>query len=226
MQGAVVGCGVPEVWHQCPVSSESALIVKKLLNLGISITGQGSIQPCNYPTIGDNIRNPVGRFRVTGGGASGAAVAVALGDADIAVASDFLGSQRMPAACMGLYGFTASAGEPSSSTRSNSAPNSSRSSTTDADHTSNGGAADAESRRSSNAGSSGSSSSLEHLGLISSDLGLICRVGSLLGLPSPCNLRHELTQVVVAEDLFQLCEDDMAPGAMLAWLRCWPARGF
>lgn len=218
MQGAVVGCGMPTAWNQCTEATESAVVVKKLINLGVSITGQGSTQPCNYPSLGDNIRNPVGRYRVAGGGLSGAAVAVAVDDADLAVGSDYLGSVRVPAACMGLYGFVCTPGTLGSHSPSNSAPNSSRSSTTDAgdairDH-SNGGTADSSggSRRSSIGGSS--NSSLETIGMVSADLSLTCRVASFLGLPGAANLRHELTQVVVAEDLFQLCEPEMAPGEL------------
>lgn len=224
LQGAVVGCGVPGVWQQCPVASESAVVVRKLLNLGVSITGQGSSQPCNYPTIGDNIRNPMGRYRIAGGGLSGAAVAVAVDDADLALGSDYLGSIRVPAACMGLYGFVCTPGTLGSYSPSNSAPNSSRSSTTDAGDSSrensNGGTADGSgsSRRGSLSGSS--TSSLETMGFVSADLALTCRVASFLALPGAANLRHELTQVVVAEDLFQLCEPEMAPGELTSQPSC------
>jgi hypothetical protein len=41
-------------------------------------------------------------------------------------------------------------------------------------------------------------------------------VSSCLGVPGAANLRHEVTQVVVAEDLFQLCEVEMSPGETAA----------
>lgn len=172
------------------------------------MTGQGSTQPCNYPTLGSNIRNPVGRFRVAGGGASGAAVAVAVDEADMALGTDYLGSLRTPAACMGLFGFVCTPGTLSASSSStSSAPNSSRGSDADAEPShSNGGS----SRRSSAAGSS--SGALETVGFLSADVSLLCRVASFVGLPGAANLRHEVTQVVVAEDLFQLCQPEMAPG--------------
>eukprot|EP00775_Hariotina_reticulata_P013360 gene13360-13488_t len=149
VQGAAVGCGVPSVWSERPVATSTAPAVTKLLNLGATVLGQASTQPCSYPTLGNNIRNPAAAARVAGGGCSGAAVAVATGEADLAIASDFLGSSRLPAACMG--------------------------------------------------------------------------VASSLGLPGTANLRHEVTQVVVAEDLFALCDQELSTGvlavkrAVLAW---------
>lgn len=210
-QGAVVGCGVPKVWLQCPQAHEHAAIVRKLLAVGISISGQGSTQPCNYPVIGDNIRNPVGRYRVAGGGSSGAAVAVAQGEADLAVGTDWLGSIRMPAACLGLYGFVFTPGAAGAFDQS-SAVNSSRAGDAADSHSSD---AAKNARCRSNTSGIGIDC-VENLGLICADLGLMCRVASFLALPGTANLRHELTQVVVAEDLFQLCQPELAPG--MSWI--------
>eukprot|EP00878_Enallax_costatus_P033415 GHUV01036848.1.p1 GENE.GHUV01036848.1~~GHUV01036848.1.p1 ORF type:complete len:242 (-),score=57.40 GHUV01036848.1:121-846(-) len=205
LQGAVVGCGVPAVWQQCPQAHEHAAVAKKLLAVDVSISGQGSTQPCNYPVLGDNIRNPVGRYRVAGGGCSGAAVAVARGEADLALGTDCLGSVRMPAACLGVYGFVCTPGVVSAFVPS-SVPNSSRTDAADAANPQSNGTAVPARRSSSN--------SMEIVGLICSDLGLMCDVASYLGLPGRRELRHEMTQVIVAEDLFQLCEPELAPGRM------------
>jgi hypothetical protein len=169
------------------VATSTAPVIRKLLNLGVTITGQGSIQPCNYPTIGDTIRNPAAVSRVAGGGGSGAVVAVASGEADLAIASDFLGSARIPAACTGVFAFVSrtSAAELLCSSRSSGKPGSGRQS---------------------------DSSSVEALGVISTSLPLLRQVASSLGLPGTANLRHEVTQVVVAEDLFALCDPELSTG--------------
>lgn len=54
--------------------------------------------------------NPAGQGRTHGGGDYGAAVAVAGGLADLALAVDELGSARVPAACCGAYALRTSAG--------------------------------------------------------------------------------------------------------------------
>jgi hypothetical protein len=238
LQGGVVGCGIPSLWQDLQPASDPAPVIRKLLNLGAAITGQGSTQPCNYPTLGSNIRNPAGRFRVAGGGASGAAAAVAVGDADLAVGADYLGSLRIPAACMGLYSVVCTPGtlgpaDPGAAARlsdpsaglgptGDATPSSARSSDSSSG---TGAAAGAGSWRSSRS-SSGSSSS-EPLGFVAAEIGQLCRVSSCLGVPGAANLRHEVTQVVVAEDLFQLCEVEMSPGGkqkmphICCWFCCW-----
>ncbi|PRW56947.1 outer envelope mitochondrial [Chlorella sorokiniana] len=54
--------------------------------------------------------NPAGRSRIHGGGDFGAAVAVAAGLADLALALDELGGARVPAACCGAYALRTTAG--------------------------------------------------------------------------------------------------------------------
>jgi hypothetical protein len=66
------------------------------------------------------------------------------------------------------------------------------------------GSNSARSRRSSNG--------VECTALAASDMGTLRRVCEQLTLPGVSDLRGELTQVVVAEDLFSLCDQDMEPG--------------
>ena len=54
--------------------------------------------------------NPAGKGRTHGGGDYGAAVSVAAGLADLALAVDELGSARVPAACCGAYALRTTAG--------------------------------------------------------------------------------------------------------------------
>ncbi|KAF8065916.1 RBM39 [Scenedesmus sp. PABB004] len=232
VQGAALGCGLPELWPGRPVAAEHAPLVRKLLALGVGVAGQGSTQPLNFPTLGDNVRNPAGRGRAAGGGATGAAAAVALGEAELALGSDFLGSLRLPAACMGLCAYVATPGAlggldartPRGSDAAEppdpGAPGSARASAGGA----GGGAGSWRGGRASAGGAgAGGAAGLEAPGFVAAELPLLCRVASCLGVPGAASLRHELTQVVVAEDLFQLCELEMSPGilavkrAVLAW---------
>ena len=54
--------------------------------------------------------NPAGKGRTHGGGDYGAAVSVAAGLADLALAVDELGTARVPAACCGAYALRTTAG--------------------------------------------------------------------------------------------------------------------
>lgn len=102
--GAVMGCGVPALWEHMPQAEQSAGVVERLCTLGAEVVGQASCQPFNSPdSLGDNIRNPNGRFRCAGGGCSGGTAAVAAGAADVALASEYGGSAWVPAASMGLF---------------------------------------------------------------------------------------------------------------------------
>lgn len=211
MQGATIGCGVPALWSQQPTAQAHASLTQKLVNKGFSIVGQGSTQPFNYPTVGSNLRNPAARFRVCGGGASGAVCAVAQQQAHLALGSDFLGSVRLPAACQGVFALVCTPGVYQPNSHVAPAP---------------GGAAGDNSStltaaaRGSDGGSSGRSSSsrrvssggLESAGLVAGDVSVLRRVAEHLALPGVSDLRGELTQVVVAEDLFALCEQDMEQG--------------
>eukprot|EP00879_Flechtneria_rotunda_P029071 GHRR01031333.1.p1 GENE.GHRR01031333.1~~GHRR01031333.1.p1 ORF type:complete len:522 (+),score=163.88 GHRR01031333.1:1128-2693(+) len=236
-QGQVVGCGVQSIQQQCTTAAESALVVKKLIKLGLTVVGQGSIQPCNYPTLGNNIRNPALGSRLAGGGTSGAVAAIASRRADLAVSSDYLGSLRLPAACMGLYAYV---GTPNCLGAFDSKNYVSMPSNSQQDATTHQAAADGTASSSNEtAGSDGTapemdsdtpsisrtprSNNIESVGMAAAELPVLCRVAACLGLPGAANLRHEVTQIVVAEDMFQQCDPDMSPGvlvvkrAVLSW---------
>ncbi len=68
--------------------------------------------PCRPLLCPDNATtpNPTGRGATHGGGDFGAAVAVAAGLADLALALDELGGARVPAACCGAYALRTTAG--------------------------------------------------------------------------------------------------------------------
>ena len=189
-------------------------MVQLLLDLGVSVNGQTTIQPGNYPDLGSNIRNPNGSWRVAGGGCTGGAAAVAAGEAQIAVGGEFLPSVRLPAACMGLFAYVPTPGllgtltEPAAAV---AAPPGSLAAVTGV------------TGRTSPGDTTRVTLGAEVPGFVSSDLQVLCTLASSLGLPGAGNLKHELTQVVVAEDMFELCESEMSAGvvvmkkAVLAW---------
>lgn len=215
VQGATVGCGIPALWPQQPTATFHSSLVQRLLSKGVSIVGQGSSQPLNYPTAGTNLRNPVAPYRAAGGGATGTVAAVAQGEAQLAVATDWLGSLRIPAACQGVSALvctpgTYSPGAQSTARASDPSPAAQQQDEDaafpprSADRSSSGGSS-FRSRRSSSAG-------LECAGLAAAGFSVLRRVADQLALPGASDLRGDLTQVVVAEDLFTLCEPELELG--------------
>ncbi len=97
--------GIPALPPLSPAAAASAPCISALCSAGAHVSNQCSTQPFNAPTLGSNIRNPAGTWRIAGGGASGAAVAVARAEADLGVGTELLGSVHTPAACMGLCSY-------------------------------------------------------------------------------------------------------------------------
>ncbi len=103
----------------CPAFSyqpqSDATVVARLRAAGAIMLGKTSLDQFATGLVGT--RSPYGEVRdirdpslVSGGSSSGSAVAVALGIADLALATDTAGSGRVPAAFQGIVGLKASLG--------------------------------------------------------------------------------------------------------------------
>lgn len=94
--------------HATPATADAACLAG-IRAAGAPIVGKTTLtELCLSPTginepFGTPV-NPVAPDRVPGGSSSGSAVAVALGEADIALGTDTGGSVRIPAACCGITG--------------------------------------------------------------------------------------------------------------------------
>jgi amidase len=100
----------------CPVISEQAVpadhdapVVAAARRQGARIVGKTNLTELCRAADGVNPwtgtpENPLDAQRVPGGSSSGSAVAVALGEADVALGTDTGGSIRVPAACCGVAG--------------------------------------------------------------------------------------------------------------------------
>lgn len=90
----------------------SAPVVATLVAAGAAITGTVRMHELAFGVTGRNDRdgtvgNPAAPGRLPGGSSSGSAAAVALGEADVALATDTGGSARIPAALCGVVGVKA-----------------------------------------------------------------------------------------------------------------------
>lgn len=97
------------------VAMRDAYCVVRLRNAGFSIVGKTNLHELALGASGINPwygtpTNPIDRTRVPGGSSSGSAVAVANGDADLALGTDTGGSVRIPAACCGVFGLKPTTG--------------------------------------------------------------------------------------------------------------------
>lgn len=109
VEGLRTGAGNP-AWRaaQAP-APRSALAVERLLAAGAAWAGRTVTDELTYSLAGINLHygtpvNPASPGRLPGGSSSGSAVAVAAGDADIALGTDCGGSVRLPASYCGLWG--------------------------------------------------------------------------------------------------------------------------
>lgn len=109
LAGHRVGGGVPDLRAERGPAEETASSVAALLDAGAAVRGVAATDQLAYSIAGRNPfygtpPNPAVPGALPGGSSSGPASAVALGEADIGVATDTAGSIRVPASYQGLWG--------------------------------------------------------------------------------------------------------------------------
>lgn len=107
--GAVTTAGCRAIAMRKKEAARDAICVSRVKEQGGRIGGKTNLHELAFGVTGVNPwfgtpPNPVDPGHVPGGSSSGSAVAVALGDADIALGTDTAGSVRIPAACCGVVG--------------------------------------------------------------------------------------------------------------------------
>lgn len=115
VEGYPTSFGQPHVLAQSGIKTQNAIVVQQLLDHGARFVGKTHLVEMAFALTGRNIHfgtpiNPNAPDRLPGGSSSGSAAAVAGGLADIGLASDTLGSIRVPASYCGLYGLRPSHG--------------------------------------------------------------------------------------------------------------------
>ncbi|WP_112246049.1 amidase, partial [Kribbella monticola] len=105
----------PAVGDHAKPAVEDAPVVARARSAGAVIVGKTNQTELCRPPDGVNPwtgtpRNPLDRTLVPGGSSSGSGVAVAKGEADIAICTDTGGSARLPAACCGVAGLKTTTG--------------------------------------------------------------------------------------------------------------------
>jgi len=109
IKGYRIGAGNPTYLDSARAETTSAPAVGDLLRGGASLRGIARTDEFAYSIAGDNAHygtppNAAVPGALPGGSSSGPASAVALGHADIALATDTAGSVRVPASYQGLWG--------------------------------------------------------------------------------------------------------------------------
>lgn len=107
--GLPTTAGCPVVAEMAEPAANDAVVVAAARAAGARIVGKTSLTELCWSANGVNHWagtpvNPRDPRRVPGGSSSGSAVAVATGEADIALGTDTGGSIRIPAACCGVVG--------------------------------------------------------------------------------------------------------------------------
>lgn len=105
--GVPMTCGAPLLEEYVPPAD--ATVVERLLNAGARIVGKANMDEFAFGGSRDTMRlrlarNPNDPNRQPGSSSAGSGVAVATGDADVAIGSDTGGSIRFPAAWCGVVG--------------------------------------------------------------------------------------------------------------------------
>jgi amidase len=107
--GHRTGFGNPDWLRTHPPATETALVVRQLLDAGADMVGRTVTDELTYSLSGENVHfgTPVNTAcpqRVPGGSSSGSAAAVAAGLVDFALGTDCGGSVRIPASYCGILG--------------------------------------------------------------------------------------------------------------------------
>jgi len=102
-----VGC--PVIAERARPADQDAAVVAAARQSGAQIVGKTNLAELCWSAVGANAWsgmpvNPADPQRLPGGSSSGSAVAVATGEADVALGTDTGGSVRIPAACCGVVG--------------------------------------------------------------------------------------------------------------------------
>jgi amidase len=109
VKGLPTTVGCPVIAERAGPAAGDARVVAAARNSGARIVGKTNLTELCWSAGGINPWsgtpvNPIDPRRVPGGSSSGSAVAVALGEADVALGTDTGGSIRIPAACCGVVG--------------------------------------------------------------------------------------------------------------------------
>ncbi|PPF45929.1 DUF3225 domain-containing protein [Pseudoclavibacter sp. AY1F1] len=109
IRGYRIGAGNPAYLDSAKAETRTAPAVRDLLRGGASLRGIARTDEFAYSIAGDNAHfgtppNATVPGALPGGSSSGPASAVALGQADIGLATDTAGSVRIPASYQGLWG--------------------------------------------------------------------------------------------------------------------------
>lgn len=117
--GVPTTAGCPVVAEMADPAPVDAAVVASAREAGARIIGKTNLTELSWSASGVNHWtgtpvNPLDPRRLPGGSSTGSAVAVATGEADVALGTDTAGSVRIPAACCGVAGLKTSYGRVSS----------------------------------------------------------------------------------------------------------------
>src|SRR6476646_2858088 len=109
VEGLPTTAGCQAIAEQAGPADRDAPVVAAARRAGARIVGKTSLTELCWSASGINPwlgtpPNPLDPRRIPGGSSSGSAVAVAAGEADVALGTDTGGSVRIPAACCGIAG--------------------------------------------------------------------------------------------------------------------------
>src|SRR5690242_3919752 len=109
VEGLPTTAGCQAIAEQARPADRDAPVVAAARRAGARIVGKTSLTELCWSASGINPwlgtpPNPLDARRLPGGSSSGSAVAVAAGEADVALGTDTGGSVRIPAACCGITG--------------------------------------------------------------------------------------------------------------------------